>query len=271
MLSLTRVVRDLVVPPARNGGAQVALGAGLRALGRVALSPLGAVPRAAARLPELIVALGSQGQAIPVGRRRAPDPGLALRALGGYLRGDADVRAGYLSILTAAMDSAVAGNVHPAFLGVLGQLGGDEMRLLASLDGDGPHPLLNVSSRLQHGGGSRVELRNFSVLGARAGCARPDLVPAYLDNLGRLGLIEIRPTRVTDDVRMFQELEDHPDVKQVRARIEAQPAARLGPISEPIVADIQYRSMFITAFGRQFKGACAYRPDLYPPGPTGPR
>src|SRR5688572_15707925 len=54
MLSLTRVVRDLVVPPGRAPGEQQALGAGLRALGRVALSPLGAVPRTAARLPELI-------------------------------------------------------------------------------------------------------------------------------------------------------------------------------------------------------------------------
>jgi hypothetical protein len=270
MFSLTRVVRDLVVSSARSAalssvyqGPTPSLGSGLRTLARLAVGPISSVPRTAARLPELLRELGERGLAIPADRRRTPkNAGLALKALAGFVRGDRDVRDGYLSLLTASMDRIVADDVHPAFVDLLGQIDGDELRLLAWLGKeDGPFPLLSLSSRLRHGGGSRMELRQFSLLGVQAGCDNHDRTPAYLDNLARLGLVEIRPTRVTDDVRMFQELEDHPTVAAARARIEAQPPVRIGPISEPIVADVQYKSLSVTAFGLQFRAACFFRPD----------
>jgi hypothetical protein len=271
MFSLTRVVRDLVVSPrpstetglANVGGSNAAkvFRGGFQTLARVAFGPISAVPRTAAQLPELLRALGERGLAIPAERRCTPNASLALRALAGFVRGDGAIREGYLSLLTATMDRAVADHVHPAFLDLLGQLGSDELRLLASLQAGGPFPLLSLSSRLRHGGATRVELRHFSLLGIRAGCENSQRTPAYLDNLARLGLIEIRPTRITDDVRMFAELEDHPTVVAARARIEEQPPVRIGPISEPIVADVQYKSLSLTAFGRQFQVAIFFRPD----------
>jgi|GEM_PF-1673444 len=271
MFSLTRVVRDLVVNPARAGETRLTapdrrdrmdgLRGGFQTLARVAMGPLSAVPRAAAELPELLRSLGERGLAIPADRRRTPSAGLALRALAGFVRGDGEIREGYLSLLTATMDCAAASNVHPAFLDLMAQLSGDELRLLASLSSGGPFPVVSLSSRLRHGGATRIELRNFSVLGVRAGCTSPERTPAYLDNLARLGVIEIRATRITDDVRMFAELEDHPTVLEARARIQAQPPVRIGPISEPIVADVQYKSLFLTAFGHQFHRASSFRPE----------
>jgi hypothetical protein len=237
------------------------VGGGLRTLARVALAPLADVPRTAARLPELLRTLGERGLAIPPERRRTPNAALALRALAGFVRSEAEVRDSYLSVLTATMDRAVADAVHPSFVELLAQLGGDELRMLKSLEGVGSYPVLSLSSRLRHGGASRVELRHFSLLGARAGCEHADRTPAYIDNLARLGLIELRPTRVTDDVRMFQELEAHPTVASARARIEGMPPVQIGPISETIVADFTYKSLSLTAFGRTFRAACSYRPD----------
>ena len=37
---------------------------------------------------------------------------------------------------------------------------------------------------------------------------------------------------------------------------------RIGPISEPIVADVQYKSLSVTAFGQQFRAACFFRPGV---------
>ena len=271
MFALTRVVRDLVLRPERprpdlpdrleRPGASTDVTAGLRTLARLALGPLADLPRRASELPELLRVLGERGLAIPASRRRAPNGALALKALLGFVRSEGELREGYLSLLTATMDRSVADEVHPSFLDVLAQLNGDELRLLASWEVPGPFPLITLSSRLRHGGGSRVELRHFSLLGERAGCADPARTPAYLDNLARMGLVEIRPTRMTDDVRMFQELEEHPTVAAARERIETQPPVRIGPIAEPIVADVQYRSLTMTAFGRQFRGACFFRPD----------
>lgn len=292
MLSLTRAVRDLVSSPTQFGRSASAAGsavtslagravqlthgklasvsdlagvgftAGFRTLARVAVGPLSSVPRTAAQLPELLRALGERGRAIPTERRCSPPPGLSLKALAGFVRADGGVREGYLALLTATMDRAMADSVHPAFLDLLGQLNSDELKLLAGMGDGGPFPLLSLSSRLRHGGATRVALRHFSLLGQRAGCASPHRTPAYLDNLARLGLVEIRPTRITDDVRMFAELEEHPQVVAARARIEEQPPVRIGPISEPIVADVQYKSLFLTAFGRQFRRACFFRPEV---------
>lgn len=274
MFSLTRAVRDLVVNPSRSSSSSLTTGvpaplgavgvrAGFRTLARVALGPISSASRTALQFPELLRVLGERGFAIPFERRCAPNAGLALKALAGFMLAEGPVRDGYLSLLTATMDRAAADTVHPAFIDLLGQLEGDELALLAFLgEGDGgPFPLLSLSSRLRHGGATRVELRHFSVLGVRAGCQVPQRTPAHLDNLARLGLVEIRPTRITDDVRMFTELEVHPTVVAARARIEGQPPVRIGPISEPIVADVQYKSLFLTAFGRQFRAACFFRPE----------
>jgi hypothetical protein len=261
MFSLTRVVKDLVVRPGGGGSGSGDVQGGLRTLARVALAPLSQVPAAAARLPELLRTLGERGLAIPPERRRTPNASLALRALAGFVRGEGEVRDSYLSMLTATMDRAVADAVHPSFIDVLGQLSGDEIRLLGTLETGVSYPVLSLSSRLRHGGASRVELRHFSVLGARAGCSHPDRTAAYLDNLTRLGLVELRPTRVTDDVRMFQELEEHPTVAEARTRIEQMAPVQLGPISEAIVADFTYKSLSLTAFGRTFRAACFFRAD----------
>ncbi|HEY4188581.1 MAG TPA: DUF4393 domain-containing protein [Polyangia bacterium] len=260
---MTRVVKDLIVSPS-PGAASGDRSAGLRTLARVALGPVAALPRAARGLPDLLLALGQRGAAIPATRRRPPNATMALKALGGVMRSAGGIRQGYLSLLTATMDRAAADELHPAFIDLLGQLGDDELLLLESLSGPGPYPLLSLSSRLRHGGAGRLELHHFSLLGEQAGCQRPERTPAYLDNLNRLGLLEIRPTRVTDDVRMFQALENHPVVVALRTRIEAEPAVRIGPLSETIVADIQYKSLFVTPFGEQFRAACFFRPDRTP-------
>jgi len=256
MFALARVVKDLIAPPTDSN--PDAPGAGLRALARVALGPAAALPQTALGLPAVLMALGQRGAAIPAERRQSPNPTLALKSLAGIVISEGTIREGYLSLLTATMDRAVADDVHPAFPDLLGQVNEDELLLLRHLDGAGPFPVLSVSSRLRHGGASRVELHHFSLLGEQAGCRRPERTPAYLDNLTRLGFIEIRPTRVTDDTRIFQELEEHPTVVAARARIESQPSVRIGPLSETIVADVQYQSLFMTPFGQQFRAACFF-------------
>jgi hypothetical protein len=259
----TRAIRDLVVPrkPAELQATGGDLGTGLQLLARLALGPLRLVPQAAARLPEMLRELGDRRRVIPGERRLSPDPTLALRALAGYLKSDGTLRERYLNLLSATMDSAVARSVHPAFLEVLGQLTADEARIFSSLDTDGPFPVISVQSRGKHGGFTRAELRNFSLLGEAAHCDLPERTPMYIDNLCRLGLLELRPTRVSEDTRMFRALENHPRITELTARVEGRPGIQVGPLTEPVVADIQRKYLFVTSFGRQFYEACEYIPS----------
>jgi hypothetical protein len=260
--SATRAIRDLMVRPRADlqpGDSDI--GGGLQVLARLATSPLRFVPQAAARVPAVLRELGERRRAIPEARRLPPNPALAMQALSGCLANDETLRIRYLNLLAASMDRATAAQVHPGFLAVLRQMTPDEARIFSRFEGDGPYPVLTVQSRHRHGGPIRTELRNFTLLGHEAGCEHPERAPAYIDNLCRLGLTELRPTRLSEDTRIFKPLESHPRVAEVVAGIEARPPVELGTIREPVVADIQHKVLSVTSFGRQFYEACEYRPD----------
>ena len=255
-------IRALMVRPRADGGNGTALGGGLQVVARLAMSPLGFVPQAAARVPNLLRELGERRRAIPERRRLAPNPVLTAQILSGSLRADEVLRERYLNLLAASMDSATARRVHPAFLEILRQITPDEARIFSLFDTDGPYPVITVQARRKFGGYTRVELRNFSLLGEQAGADSPERTPLYIDNLIRLGLCEMRAARVSEDARIFTAVEAHPRVKETLAQIAAQHPAELGgPSDDPIVPDIQRKYLFVTAFGRQFFDACEYRPE----------
>ena len=259
---VARAIRDLVVRPKLNATASDGdLGGGLQILARLAASPLRLVPQSASRIPSMLRELGERRRAIPPARRLAPDPVLALQALTGCLSSDEILRARYLNLLAASMDRATSRQVHPGFLTVLRQLTPDETRIFSRFENDGPYPVLSVQSHPKHGGNRQTELRHFSLLGEEAGCEHPSRAPLYLDNLCRLGLTELRATRLSEDTRMFKPLEAHAEVTNLIARIASRPPVTDGTTSDPLVADVQYKYLFVTSFGRQFYDACEYRPE----------
>lgn len=265
----TRAIRDLVLRPGRElaaGGLSGGLSGGLGALSLLASGPLRQVPEMAARLPGALRDLGDRVTAIPGARRRPPALAFAAQALAGSIRHGATVRERYLNLLAAAMDDQTSARVHPAFLTVLRQLTGDEVRLISQFQHDGPYPLVTVVARYKYGGPISTELRHYSLLGVEAGCEHPDRVPMYIDNLCRLGLTEIRPVRVSDDTRAFRAVEQSAEVKAAIARVEANPPAPLKEGGQEddgdrVVPDVQRKALFVTDFGRRFYEACEYRPE----------
>src|SRR6516162_2109869 len=221
--SATRVIRDLVVRPARDLALSTELGGGLRALGELALAPLRHVPDVAARVPGTLRDLGERVAAIPGGRRRAPALAFAAQALAASVRNDRTMRERYLNLLAASMDGARADRVHPGFLEVLRQLTPDEVRIISLFQHDGPYPIVSVQSRYRHGSVIATALRHFNLLGEQAGCEHPRRAPLYVDNLVRLGIAELRRVRISEDTRVFVAVEQHPEVLAAVAQIEAHP------------------------------------------------
>ena len=101
---------------------------------------------------------------------------------------------------------------HPAYGRILGDLAPDEGRVLLLLVRSGPQPSVDVRS-----GGpvgkvhSQLIAPGLTMIGARAGCRYVDRVPAYLDNLHRLGLVWFSREQLTDPME-YQVLEAQPDV-----------------------------------------------------------
>ena len=127
---------------------------------------------------------------------------------------------------------------HPAYARILDVMAPDEARILRLLMDNGPQPAVDVRSGGPLGVGvvaTELVAPGLTMIGAEAGVRHLDRVPAYLNNLYRLGLIWFSREQVGDHLR-YQVLEAQPDV--VAALDEAGRGART-----------VRRSIHVTPFG----------------------
>lgn len=137
---------------------------------------------------------------------------------------------------------------HPAHARILGELAPDEARILTLLLKSGPQPAVDVRT----GGpiglvGSRLIAPGLNMIGARAGCRYVERVPAYLNNLFRLGLIWFSRETLREHLE-YQVVEAQPDVLAAMHTVRQ--------------AKIVRRSIHLTPFGEDFcRQALGARPE----------
>ncbi|HWE32604.1 MAG TPA: Abi-alpha family protein [Solirubrobacteraceae bacterium] len=127
---------------------------------------------------------------------------------------------------------------HPAYERLLDSLAPDEARILRLMLLEGPQPAIDIRT----GGplgliSSRLIAPGLSMIGPRAGLRYVERVPAYLNNLNRLGLIWFSRETLRDPMR-YQVLEAQPDV--------------LDAVHSVRQAKIIRRSIHLTPFGEGF-------------------
>jgi hypothetical protein len=131
---------------------------------------------------------------------------------------------------------------HPAYDRILEQLAPDEARILVLLLRDGPQPSVDVRTGGPTGLlSSSLVSSGLTMIGPRAGVRYLDEVPAYLNNLFRLGLIWFSREQL-DDPLEYQVVEAQPDV------LAAMHSVRF---ARPV-----RRSIHLTPFGVNFCRAC---------------
>jgi hypothetical protein len=215
--------------------------AGIPALARLAASAwIHAVERGADITLDLgtralRTALGTSPQ--PPGRdadaRRPPpqhDAGTSRTAL--RRRGE--------ELLARSADVGQDEELHPAYAQILDNLSPDEARILRLLATNGPQPAIDVRRGLPLV--SELVAPGLNMIGAEAGCRHTDRVPAYLDNLNRLGLIWFSRETLRD-INRYQVLEAQPDTAE---------AMREGGRTARTVR----RSIHLTPFGTDFCRVC---------------
>ena len=145
-------------------------------------------------------------------------------------------------LLRRSRDVWSEGEAHPAYARILEEVAPDEARILLLLLRGGPQPSVDVrtggpvgmvSSSLLSGG--------LTMIGPRAGVRYLDEVPAYLNNLFRLGLIWFSREQLEDPLE-YQVVEAQPDV------LEAMHSVRF--------AKVVRRSIHLTPFGVDFCKTC---------------
>jgi len=139
---------------------------------------------------------------------------------------------------------------HPAYARILEELAPDEARILLLLLRGGPQPSVDVRTGGPVGMvSSALVAPGMSMIGARAGCRYTEEVPAYLNNLFRLGLIWFSREQLEDPME-YQVVEAQPDV-----------LAAMHSVRFPKVVR---RSIHLTPFGVGFCQACLVDEDETP-------
>lgn len=137
---------------------------------------------------------------------------------------------------------------HPAFDRILDELAPDEARILLLLLKGGPQPSVDVRTGGPIGMvNSQLVAPGLTMIGARAGCRYLDQVPAYLNNLFRLGLVWFSREALRDPLE-YQVVEAQPDV--------------LAAMHSVKFAKVVRRSIHLTPFGEDFCKACLLEEDV---------
>ena len=136
---------------------------------------------------------------------------------------------------------------HPAYARILDELAPDEGRILVLLLTGGPQPSVDVRTGGPIGMvNSQLIAPGLSMVGARAGVRYGDHVPAYLNNLFRLGLVWFSREALRDPMP-YQVVEAQPDV--------------LAAVHSVTFAKVVRRSIHLTPFGEDFCRTCLVDQD----------
>jgi hypothetical protein len=145
-------------------------------------------------------------------------------------------------LLRRSADVNFEEDAHPAYARILEDLAPDEGRILRLLAEQGPQPSVDVRSGwIPLKSATELVAPGLNMIGSEAGCRHLADVPAYLNNLFRLGLIWFSSEPMADPLR-YQVLEAQPEVGEALARGGRSRTVR--------------RSVELTPFGRDFCRLC---------------
>ena len=145
-------------------------------------------------------------------------------------------------LLRRSADVNFEEDAHPAYARILDQLAPDEGRILRLLMVEGPQPSVDVRSGwIPFKMATELVAPGLNMIGAEAGCRHLDDVPAYLNNLFRLGLVWFSSEPVGEQSR-YQVLEAQPEVGEAIERTGRAHTVR--------------RSVELTPFGKDFCRLC---------------
>ncbi|USF29798.1 DUF4393 domain-containing protein [Clostridium sp. MD294] len=192
------------------------VGQALQGATRVALSPIFAMVWAHDKIAGyLSVALPQYFEERKIAKEKikSPDPAIAVPLIEAmrYTSHKEELREMFTNLLGASMNSDVV-DEHPAFVEIIKQLSSDECKMIKYLHeiSSIPRqyvPMLKIRQKINDGG---VDLMPyFSDICYITGCQYPKKFPVYLDNLHRLGLVEVFYDRFLINEEFYIKLKEH--------------------------------------------------------------
>ena len=242
------IYQDALQPAAKQiGGALETVAKAIR----VALAPVSALVWGYEQIKDFVHSrVAEKLKSTPPEDIQPPKPNIAGPALEAlrYTGHEPTLRELYANLIAASLDKKTATIAHPAFVELIKQLSPDEARLMRLFAVDRSFPVITVRAENNDSakGGTDV-LARVSLLGIEAQCEHPELTPAYLDNLSRLGLIDIPQFMSYTDATLYKTLEEHPQVVAIRAQVDSVPGQK---------SVVSRQGAWVTQLGKHFISAC---------------
>lgn len=122
-----------------------------------------------------------------------PEAHIAVPALQyiSYCMDNEELRDMYANLLASSMNKVVKNDVHPSYVEIIKQLCPDEAKILRHIAKQNAIPLISLRYMQPDKDEGCIIVRHFSNVGYLVTAEFPDNIQQYLDNLSRLGLIEI--------------------------------------------------------------------------------
>jgi hypothetical protein len=149
----------------------------------------------------------------------------------------------YLNLLANSMDKDTIQKAHPSFVEILKNLTSDEALLLkVFIEGD-QYPLIDIQAKDKEKDGFINVYSNYSHFSKKQTFAQPDLMPSYIDNLCRLGILEIPAMLWLAELNIYETLEADEELNDLKKLIQN----KLGK-------NIKFgrKVIKLTSFGKQF-------------------
>ena len=215
----------------------------------IALAPISALVWGYEHIRDFILSrVAEKMKQVPSERIVTPSPlvaGPTLEALR-FAGHDSTLREMYASLLATSLDSETTHLAHPSFVEIIKNLSPDEAKLIRYMAVHQNVPLLDVRNGIKGKTGFKLFFSNFSMLSYQSIVDFNDLLPNYIDNVARLGIIEIPEGTYLVDSENYIPLESSDKIQQMKHDIE-----RDG-------GEIRFdrKVMRLTQLGRQFIKAC---------------
>ena len=205
------------------------------------------------------IRLSFERREVPIDALRSPPSHLAGPLLMSFTfaQDDPSLRDLYVELLATSMTEDGGDRIHPSFAELLRQLSPDEARLLPALFGSGevlvaradllkpipPRPGVVVGSKISTWSETVVTIPEWIEL------LRPGRLHLYVDNLQRLGIVEVRRDERLAGPNAYQPIVDSVQVRNLEQRAEEEGAS----------VHITPYLLETTALGRTFIDECMGR------------
>lgn len=196
-------------------------------------------------------------ESVPPEDIQQPKPHIAVPAIEAlrYTGTEENLSDLYANLLATSMDKATAYRAHPGFVDMIKNMCPDEAKIMRFLSAQLYYPIVNIKSVSNADQSFQVLHRHLSLIGLDAKCEHPVLATNYLDNLARLGLVQIEAGVRMQKDEPYVRIEEHPEIKKIIESLKK---------IEGRTADVEKIRLAVTDLGKQFIRACVVDKDAQP-------